>query len=928
MRNYFEPGVWLALIGLIGAAALIRWWLASATRMKRFQQLFCARYSIGFGLFLLALPLVAKWGMPSSLFGLFVLTDETTSPSIKQFVLVTAGSLVAALMVTSTYRVTTLNALARLNWTNAEKLSHGRLNPAPRTDGGRVPFAWCWFLLLGLWAPIWAAGFTTYECVLGNGVANEAPLFAPLSHVVIGITGGIALAALIIGLALLFQWCVIPDFVDCRVGLLPCEDRLKSLERPSKAITVRLWGALAHIVNSPGYTELAPDGTSLTFCPGHVQLLVVTFSLLLFYLGIYLLGAPTPNNILFTWSSSLWYLLIIVTIAGFLLGGLTFAVDAYRVPPTLVAAVAITLLHLRSWNAGHFFELQTARKQAANGGSVVSLRDALEDWKFPDAPNGKEGPTLVIVTAAGGGIQAAAWTAQVLTGLDEIFTNFSESVAVISSVSGGSVGTMYYVAERGNRSNDPQRPMRLSEAQRKHIADLASESSLEATAWGSAFPDLMRFAFPPGILDPMTDRGTTIERDWQWKLRKNGAFSDSLRDWGSETKKGLKPVVAFNSTLAATGEHLVMSSVLGEDPSDYQQFFSAYPKDMDLRIATAARLSATFSYVSPICQPFRKRWLWSPLGHQVEALDWRVADGGYFDNDGIVLATKWAEDILIDELTRPHKDSSQAHQQSDPRKQRFRNILILRIVAFPDTGDTNKQEGIGPVNNNLSWEVLGPIFCLNAARSGAQVERSNWETRLLSDGTNRRLFERRKSEAKPVIARLLTLAPEQKANLDRISTLIETPRIETQTLAESTDLVRKTVTEILGKQKQSEEPQRTGISSSHESSAVEDAREVEKLILRPILRKPSQSEFAMGQTADSIAVWSVIIRPPRNEGPDPPLSWKLTPSQKKAIRDAWTNIRHQITAPPLQPLPQDKRSISPDQLRHFFLGDPQSLAKP
>ena len=51
-----------------------------------------------------------------------------------------------------------------------------------------------------------------------------------------------------------------------------------------------------------------------------------------------------------------------------------------------------------------------------------------------------------MVTAAGGGIQAAAWTAQVLTGLDEIYgKEFSDSIGVVSSVSGGSVGAMFFL---------------------------------------------------------------------------------------------------------------------------------------------------------------------------------------------------------------------------------------------------------------------------------------------------------------------------------------------------------------------------------------------------------------------------------------------------------------------------------------------------
>ena len=53
---------------------------------------------------------------------------------------------------------------------------------------------------------------------------------------------------------------------------------------------------------------------------------------------------------------------------------------------------------------------------------------------------------LIVVAASGGGIQAAAWTAQVLSGLDtENDGNFGPKVRLISAVSGGSVGAMYFV---------------------------------------------------------------------------------------------------------------------------------------------------------------------------------------------------------------------------------------------------------------------------------------------------------------------------------------------------------------------------------------------------------------------------------------------------------------------------------------------------
>ncbi|NCR41953.1 MAG: hypothetical protein GPJ21_20255 [Microcystis aeruginosa W13-11] len=51
-----------------------------------------------------------------------------------------------------------------------------------------------------------------------------------------------------------------------------------------------------------------------------------------------------------------------------------------------------------------------------------------------------------MVAASGGGIQAAGWTVQVLNGLqEELGYSFTQAIGLINSVSGGYVGTMFFL---------------------------------------------------------------------------------------------------------------------------------------------------------------------------------------------------------------------------------------------------------------------------------------------------------------------------------------------------------------------------------------------------------------------------------------------------------------------------------------------------
>jgi hypothetical protein len=286
----------------------------------------------------------------------------------------------------------------------------------------------------------------------------------------------------------------------------------------------------------------------------------------------------------------------------------------------------------------------------------------------------------IVVAAAGGGIQAAAWTAQVLAGLQSNIDAFDNSVAAISAVSGGSVGTLFYL----------QTLPAFPRAANVEPVSGAEASSLEAVAWGLVQPDLAR-ALLPGFLRPwrQMDRGWALEQSFAQHARLQTV---TLADLAARVKDGF-PAVIFNSTKVESGRPLVFTN--SRFPNRDQ---SAKPVDnfedvtlgRDVNIESAVRMSASFPYVSPNARPRAA----------LEAKDiYHLADGGYYDNYGMTSLDAWL-------------------REAAPAGRR---LLVIRIVAFPeDSAAPGKPE-------NWFYQFVSPLLTIYNARGQGQILRDQAE---------------------------------------------------------------------------------------------------------------------------------------------------------------------------------------------------------
>ena len=139
-------------------------------------------------------------------------------------------------------------------------------------------------------------------------------------------------------------------------------------------------------------------------------------------------------------------LMLLVSLWVLVLVGVTFFWDRYRLPVLLILVVYFWLAGF-SLKADHYYRVWTRLRfdPELTPGEIVGRA-------------AKEHRPVVVVAAAGGGIQSAAWTTSVLDQLGRRLKadsggayDLPRSIRLISGVSGGSVGGMFY-AENFNEA--------------------------------------------------------------------------------------------------------------------------------------------------------------------------------------------------------------------------------------------------------------------------------------------------------------------------------------------------------------------------------------------------------------------------------------------------------------------------------------------
>ena len=450
---------------------------------------------------------------------------------------------------------------------------------------------------------------------------------------------------------------------------------------------------LTRLVQYPSIAEgFIEPGPSPRLAQGHAQAFGLLSASMLAYVGTGYLTSDIQRPQL---ASALAYVLLLQLILTWLAGFAAFLFDRSRAPLFVYVAMWFLIVNWVMhpvWSTDHVYR--------------TALLSQSSERLEPAALLGGD-PVSIVVAASGGGIQSAAWTTRVLTGLDERVPEFRSRVRLISAVSGGSVGAMNVMASWPECGP----PLELTEPGGFDANAASRESSLHAVGWGLVFKDLPR-TVAPIFSSPLVDRGSVLEDAWKREARLRRPYPAEgplLASWRRNVAEHRCPGVVYNAMAVETGEPVLFPTIALPASLRTFDFYERYP-GRDLPVTTAVRLSAGFPYVSPASRAD----IDDRLGHYTH-----VVDGGYFDNYGVSTLVSVVNGGLTNAVSPPQG----------------RRVLVIEIcdTSACSGAEANPQVTSGGDDRAWTYQLRAPLSAVIAMRTSAQRVNNRAAIRLLKD---------------------------------------------------------------------------------------------------------------------------------------------------------------------------------------------------
>jgi predicted acylesterase/phospholipase RssA len=381
----------------------------------------------------------------------------------------------------------------------------------------------------------------------------------------------------------------------------------------------------------------------------------------------------------------------------------------WRFPTVSAFLVAVSVFSCFNLNDNH-----EVRTLAAEHGQHLprSFRDAFEAWLEARADLGSysEYP-VVLVAAEGGGLRAAYFTSLVLAAIQDRCPAFAQHVFAISSVSGGSIGASVFTAEAAHRAQNIPNQLCSSEPRKingpfQRIANevLARDFLTPLFAAGLYTDVVQRFLFfSVGSFDRARALEIGFEDAWQ-RVTGNNQFAQDFNNLWPDFAHQATPALFLNTTRVETGERMVVSNLYPLDPRFNRVIsFADLDSTRRIRLSTAATLSARFPIVTPVG------------GIAVRDSTYRYADGGYFDNSGVITLAEMLSVLRVGE------------PGGNPRLPPFR-VIVIRIgfdvrqskTPIRKKLDPSAQLRAGTTSEGFS-ELMSPVRTLLHTRGAREV---------------------------------------------------------------------------------------------------------------------------------------------------------------------------------------------------------------
>jgi hypothetical protein len=523
----------------------------------------------------------------------------------------------------------------------------------------------------------------------------------------------------IFGLVLLYIYL----FAFTAPATLPALDLVCNL-----IVMIFLMAIFAGVVSGPW-----PAATAPRVVKGLVGGIIVL--LLVMIAGLWATGVHGPRG--FSVLAS-----VMVLVIGFFwfLAAVAFLTDASRIPVLSGVILALFLVKLIPiYRTEHYLSVKATDGAVQPPQPAAILQKDLSKTTDPDAKFLKP---LIIVTAEGGGIHSAAWTAAVLMELEEQFayqkpspTSFHDHVLLASGVSGGSVGLLPFLREYQSAT-----PFQNRDQAKNRVVTAAKCSSLQAVAWGLTYYDALNFLLPIPLWHANGvawhddtpegfDRSWSLERALARNLTDSSCAPGNTTPAAAEPKlpdgydltlsrsaqalsEGNLPAFTFNTTVVETGDRFLLANYELPPGQSYsgvlpaESFLQAFgePQDpvgkkkqlalADLPLPTAARLSATFPYISSA----------SRIPAKAATEGYHFVDGGYFDNDGTSSVVEFLHYALADP----------SHPWAYPKLRL--PVLLIEIRNDPDLNPADNLDSFAhQEENGATW---GPFHQVTAPPVG------------------------------------------------------------------------------------------------------------------------------------------------------------------------------------------------------------------